>query len=71
MHESLFEHGADLPQRVLELAVAPVVVLPDPFMPRNPVTRPGAAVKVTSRTAWARPYLFVSASISMVIAARP
>src|SRR6476620_8865498 len=36
-----------------------VVDLPAPFGPRNPVTRPGRAVKVTSSTARVFPYLLV------------
>ncbi len=39
-----------------------VVDLPAPFGPRNPVTRPAAALKLTSSTAWVAPYFFVSRS---------
>ena len=39
-----------------------VVNLPAPFGPGKPVTRPGAAVKVTSFTAVAGPYCLVSLS---------
>ena len=40
-----------------------VVDLPAPLGPRNPVTRPASAVKVTSSTAVKSPYLFVRESI--------
>ncbi len=40
-----------------------VVDLPAPLGPRNPVTRPASAVKVTSSTAVKPPYLFVRESI--------
>ena len=40
-----------------------VVDLPAPLGPRNPVTRPASAVKVTSSTAVKVPYLFVSESM--------
>src|SRR6478735_7637471 len=40
-----------------------VVDLPAPLGPRNPVTRPASAVKVTSSTAVKLPYLFVRESI--------
>ena len=40
-----------------------VVDLPAPLGPRNPVTRPGSAVKVTSSTAVKPPYLLVRDSI--------
>jgi hypothetical protein len=39
-----------------------VVVLPAPFGPRNPVTRPGWQTKLTSSTAVNAPYFRVSPS---------
>ena len=39
-----------------------VVVLPAPLGPRNPVTRPGWATKLTSSTAVKAPYFRVSLS---------
>ena len=47
-----------------------VVDLPAPLGPRKPVTRPGAAVKVTSSTAVWGPYRLVTAS-TVIIARRP
>src|SRR6187200_2969516 len=43
-----------------------VVDLPAPFGPRNPVTRPGWAVKVTPSTARRPPYVLVSAVTSIM-----
>ena len=39
-----------------------VVDLPAPLGPRNPVTRPGRAVKLTSSTAVNSPYVLVTDS---------
>src|SRR6266545_3295282 len=39
-----------------------VVVLPAPFGPRKPVTRPGLQAKLTSSTATNSPYFFVRPS---------
>ena len=46
-----------------------VVDFPAPFGPRNPVTRPASAVKLTSSTAVNVPYFLVSPST--VIMGRP
>ena len=43
-----------------------VVDLPAPLGPRNPVTRPAAAVKVTSWTAVNPPYVTVRCSTSIM-----
>src|SRR4051794_28010000 len=43
-----------------------VVDLPAPLGPRNPVTRPGRAVKETSSTARRPPYVLVSAVTSIM-----
>jgi len=43
-----------------------VVDLPAPFGPRNPVTRPGRALKETLSTAVKPPYRLVSASIVII-----
>lgn len=40
--------------------------LPAPFGPRNPVTRPAAALKVTESTATFAPYRFVTSRISIM-----
>ena len=51
-----------------------VVDFPAPFGPRNPVTRPSRAVKVTSSTAVNPPYFLVSDSTVIMersLAARP
>src|SRR5262249_5411650 len=43
-----------------------VVDLPAPLGPRNPVTRPALAVKLTSLTAVQAPYLLVTASMGIM-----
>src|SRR4051794_24744496 len=48
-----------------------VVDFPAPFGPRNPVTRPGLAVKETSSTARRPPYVLVSAVTSIMGATLP
>src|SRR5947208_10472958 len=48
-----------------------VVDFPAPFGPRNPVTWPGARLKVRSLTAVTVPYRLVSASTAMVLMAVP
>ena len=48
-----------------------VVVLPEPFGPRKPVTRPGSTVTVRSSTATRARYAFVSPSSSITAPAWP
>jgi hypothetical protein len=47
-----------------------VVDFPAPFGPRKPVTRPAAAVKVTSSTAVNGPYRLVTASTEIMRGSR-
>jgi hypothetical protein len=56
------EVGATSPSSILR-----VVVLPAPFGPRNPVTRPGSTAKLRSDTAATGPKDFDSFETSIVV----